>query len=600
MRCAVLFGPPNAGKSTLFNHLTGRQAQVVNYPGSTVDVTHASLRGHPSLRLIDVPGVQSFLPQSDDEKLSLKAIAQLDQLIDGAHPIPDLVICVIDATQRSRHLAMAKRLIDDGYPIIVVITMMDEAHKKGIDIDHVRLSQALGVSVFKVMGRQRRHIGDIADGIALNSVPCGRITRPQPSGLDDMLHAYDWAETIMSECESVTPRPYSLDLDRVLLHPVGGYIIFVGVMVAFFSLLFFVATPFVDGIEFLLSVCSKTIFQWLPDTLWRHFLINGLLAGVGGVLVFVPQIALLFLGMGIMEATGFLARSAALIDKPLSKIGLNGRSFVPLLSGCACAIPAILATRTIPNKRVRYFTMAVVPLMQCSARLPVYGLLLGALFSSPWQGALGLTAIYMASMVLSGVLVGIANRWVPNTHGKNQFMIQLPTWRWPDPFQLIRDVTLKTSRFLTGAGPIILGISIILWGVSEYTYQGQPLIYLIGQWIEPLFKPMGVDWRVGVAILLSFTAREVFVSALAVVFQVSEGSLFEIGNLSQLTWLGESTPLFTTSSLIGLVLFFMIAMQCGATWAVLKKEMGQYKWPTFILVGYIGIAYGLAVLVNQL
>ena len=601
MRYAVLFGPPNSGKSTLFNQLTGKSSNVVNYPGSTVDISFSNLKNHSSVTLIDVPGVQSFLPRSEDEKLSLKAISKLDELVSGAHSIPDLVICVIDATQSSRHLAMTKRLIDDGYPVIVVITMSDEAKEKGIVIDHVRLSQKLGVSVFMGNGRNEKAQSLIEDGIVMNSVPCRRITKPKPSGLDDMLASYEWAKKIMSECETTSPVTTSIDLDQWLLHPVWGYLIFMTIMLGFFSLLFYIATPFIDMIDMVFTGLGNGVLNALPEGLFRNFLVNGLISGFGGILVFVPQIALLFLGMGVMEATGFLARSAVLIDKPLSKIGLNGRSFVPLLSGCACAIPAILATRTIPNRRVRLLTMMAIPLMQCSARLPVYGLLLGALFSSPFHGALGLTLIYLTSIILSAIIIGIANIFAfKNDPYPNKFMIQLPKWRWPVWSQLLKDVVKKTSLFLTGAGPIIFIISILLWVVSEISVNNQPLIYFIGQWIEPIFQPMGVDWRVGVALILSFAAREVFVSALAVVFQLSEETLFNLSNLSNLTMSNTNEPLFTTGSMVGLILFFMIAMQCGATLAVLKKEMGNLKWPMVILVGYILIAYGLAIMANGL
>ena len=465
MRYAVLFGQPNSGKTTLFNKLTGRRAAIVNYPGSTVDIMHAPFKGHESVTLIDVPGVQSFIPRSDDEKLSMKAIAQLDQLLPGAHSIPDLVICVIDSTQRSRHLAMTKQLIDDGYPVVVILTMMDESQKKGVDIDHIKLANALGVSVFKSQNNSN-DFNLIIDGIKMNSVPCGRITKPRPSGLDDMLNSYEWAKKVMAECERINPVQFKkgIDLDRFLLHPIGGYVLFLGIMLGFFSLLFFAASPFIDAIDGLFGWVGSSLQSILPSGIFSDFIVNGLIAGVGGVVVFVPQILILFIGLGIMESTGYLARSAVLIDKPLSKIGLNGRSFVPLLSGCACAIPAILATRNIPDKRVRFLTMIAIPLMQCAARLPVYGLLLAALFTSPFYGAIGLTSIYIFSVVLSALIVGVANIFTPKSSTKQvEFLMQLPKWRMPDWHQLIMNSLTKTSRFLTGAGPIIVGITVILW-----------------------------------------------------------------------------------------------------------------------------------------
>tara|TARA_B100001121_G_scaffold309094_1_gene334868 strand:+ start:9125 stop:10360 length:1236 start_codon:yes stop_codon:yes gene_type:complete len=358
----------------------------------------------------------------------------------------------------------------------------------------------------------------------------------------------------------------------------------------------FAATPFIDFIDGAFTMLGHGVAKHIPSGLFQNFIVNGLIAGFSGIIVFVPQIALLFLGMSVMEATGFLARSAVLIDKPLSKIGLNGRSFVPLLSGCACAIPAILATRTISNRRVRMLTMLAIPLMQCAARLPVFGLLLGALFSSPIHGAIGLTAIYLGSICLAALTVGITNRFsFKNDDSSNEFMIQLPKWRWPLWGELIRTMLKRTKAFITGAGPIIFIISLVLWGISEIHIGSSPLIYIIGQWIEPVFKPMGVDWRVGVALILSFAAREVFVSALAVVFQLSEDAAFSLTNL---TMTDSVTPIFSTGTIIELILFFMVAMQCAETYAVLKKEMASAKWPNLILIGYILLAYVLAVLAN--
>ena len=402
MRYVILFGQPNAGKTTLFNHLTGSNNSVINYPGSTVEISEGALINNPEIKVIDLPGIHSFIPQSDDERLTLKAITGLDKIVDGAFEHPDLIIIVIDATQRSRHLAMAKRLIDSGYAVMVILTMVDQAEKDGIEIDHIMLSNKLGVSVYKVNARKKDQMADIISGISLNSIPCGRLIQLKPFHLGDMLLAYDWAEEVVKKCEKVGNKKPAYDFDKILLHPIAGYFIFFGIMTAFFTLIFFISTPFMDIID--------GAFGWLINTVMGYnlgilgkFLGDGLISGIAGVLVFVPQIALLFFGMGIMENSGYLSRSAALIDRPLSKMGLNGRSFVPLLSGCACAIPAILATRTIANKRVRLLTIFIIPLMQCAARLPVFGLLLGLLFQSPLKSAISLTGIYAMSIVFSAV-----------------------------------------------------------------------------------------------------------------------------------------------------------------------------------------------------
>jgi ferrous iron transport protein B len=386
-------------------------------------------------------------------------------------------------------------------------------------------------------------------------------------------------------------RKATVDLDAWLLHPVAGYFIFLLVMGGLFCFLFYVSAPFMDAIDASFSLLGRVVAPWLPNSL-QNFVVNGLLSGVAGVMVFVPQIAMLFFGLGIMESSGFLARSAVLIDHPFRKVGLNGRSFVPLLSGCACAVPAILATRVIPNQRVRRLTMAIIPLMQCSARLPVYGLLLSTLFTSSLAKAMALTGIYVISIFISAVVLAVANRWVPSSRNADApFIIELPKWRWPDFQGLVRDTFRKTSKFLVGAGPIILGISLGLWGMAEIQINNQPLIYILGHFISPIVQPMGVDWRVGVAILLSFAAREVFVSALAIVHHMSSQSLADS--------VASTHGLFTPASAVGLVLFFMVAMQCGATVVVLKNEMKSLRWPILILVAYICLAYALAVLANM-
>ena len=303
MRHVVLFGPPNAGKTTLFNLLTGSKQSVVNYPGATVDIGIGSLvvpkrrkmAGVSSqVRVLDVPGVLSFVPQSEDERLSMQAISGLDQVISGAHATPDLIICVMDATQRSRHLAMTKRLIDDGYPVMVVITMIDEAKAQGVMINHVALSKALGVSVFAINARKPTNIDAIIDGVSINSVPCGRLINPKPFHLNDMVAAYAWADKVMKTCETVVSARKPMDMDNVLLHPIWGYVVFFGIMAAFFNVLYIVAAPMMEIIDTSFGALSGWVMGSGAPSWWRAFIAEGLISGLGGVLVFVPQIALLF------------------------------------------------------------------------------------------------------------------------------------------------------------------------------------------------------------------------------------------------------------------------------------------------------------------
>lgn len=600
MRHVLLFGQPNAGKTTLFNHLTKSNQSAINYPGSTVDIATGQLIGHPEITIVDLPGVHSFMPESDDERLSLMGLSQLHTIVRSAFKTPDLIVMVMDATQRSRHLAMAKRLIDSGYAVIVIFTMMDQAHTDGVDIDHVKLSKEIGASVFKVNARNPKSLDDIITGISINSVPCGRFMDLKPFHVNDMVDAYEWAKVVMTQCEMITPSSKSIDFDRYLLHPIYGYIIFFGVMTSFFAIIFFIGAPFMDAIDRSFGWLIDWTKQAIPTPLGA-FIGDGLLAGIGGVLVFLPQIALLFFGMGLLENSGYLARSAALIDRPFSRLGLNGRSFVPLLSGCACAIPAILATRTIANRRVRLLTILVIPLMQCSARLPVYGLLLGLLIDSAWKSGLFLTGIYAASILISCILLGIAGKFMPKSHASlDSFMIQLPRWRLPIWQHLAKHVMQQSNQFIVGAGPMIVGITIALWALSSLPSTDASFLMHIGQWIGPLFEPMGVDWRVGIAIILSFAAREVFVSALAIMLHMSDVDASSLLDLAHVTFDGTNDLMFTTGSILGLIAFFMIAMQCGATVAVVKKETGSMRLALGQLMGFILLAYGCAVLLNYL
>ena len=396
-----------------------------------------------------------------------------------------------------------------------------------------------------------------------------------------------WAS--MTVRKVLTPPVAKNELDRWILHPQLGGLLFVLIMGLFFFLIFLGAQPLMDGIDSGWLSLTELIRHSVPQSRWSSLLVDGLFANIGAVLIFTPQILLLFIATGILESTGYLARAAIIVDRPLSWLGLSGKSFVPLLSGSACAIPAILATRTLPNKTQRMITLWMIPLMPCSARIPVYGLLLALLFHGhPLRSAVGMVVIYAISISIA-ILIGkfISTRYkVPN----NSFYIELPRWQIPYWPMIFKNGITQTVEFLKKAGPAILAISLLLWGLSQYPNTQNSWLAHIGQWVGPLFAPMGWDWRVGVAVLASFAAREVFVAVLASMLLISQAQLgVHLSN--------GAAPLLSTPSILGLIVFFMISMQCGSTLAVIKKETGSWKIPAAITVAYVGLAYLAAVAV---
>ncbi len=389
----------------------------------------------------------------------------------------------------------------------------------------------------------------------------------------------------------VTPLAKN-ELDRWILHPKLGGFFFIAIMGLFFFLIFLGAQPLMDAIDASWQWLIATLHAIVPQSQLSDLLIDGIIANIGAVIIFTPQILLLFFATAILESTGYLARAAIIVDRPLSWLGLSGKSFVPLLSGSACAIPAILATRTLPNRTQRLITLWMIPLMPCSARIPVYGLLLALLFHGhPVRSAIGMVVIYAISIsiaILIGKLISTYTK-APN----ESFYIELPRWQMPYWPMIIKNSIQQTIQFLIKAGPAILIISIAVWGLSQYPNPESSWLAHIGQWISPFFAPLGWDWRVGVAVLASFAAREVFVAVLASMLLITEDQLGA-------HLIAGSAPLLTTPSIIGLIVFFMISMQCGATLAVIKKETASWKIPIAMTVAYIGLAYAAAFLVVKI
>ncbi len=650
----TLLGHPNSGKTTLFNLLSGKKYKTVNYPGSTVEYSISRILGKYSVNanILDSPGIISLIPCSPDEKLSVDYIF--------AHPkfgVTDIAVVTIDASQLSRQLLLVKQLIKSNFRVVIALTMCDILNKKGYDISVNRMSQILGCDVVKVDGRNGAGVDDLLKTISKNMEEFEHTARelPDHGTHDDLISSFNEIGQIEKEVMVKTdyhgddnqllnvnkankqlkvlsahslrlPDKFSLKLDRIFLHKFWGIVIFLLIMSATFTAIFWLAAPVMDLIDLFFGTLSSSAFELIGDNWFGDLVANGIIAGVGSVLIFLPQIVILFLILGLLEDTGYLARGAMLIDKPLSKIGLNGRSFVPMLSGFACAIPAIMATRTIQSKRERFMTIFILPLMSCSARLPVYALLLAYLTpgDKPWIGGIGLAIIYVFSIVSSMIIAGIINKFsnrIVKEKDNSSFIIELPAYRKPSFREVIAGIFKNSGSYVKKAGPIILYLSLILWVLTSFpnydpeipagvdkskieqtiAFERVTNSYAaeIGKVIEPVMQPIGMDWRVGVSLIATFAAREVFVSSMALIFKITDDDddkLQEsiLGAMSEAKNEATGKKLFTTSTIIGLIVFFVFAMQCLSTVAISKKETGGWKIPILQVVVFTGIAYMLA------
>lgn len=625
----VLLGAPNSGKTTLYNWLTGSKFRTVNYPGSTVEFSRGqTLAGlGANFEVIDTPGVRSLDPLSPDEEVTLDLVYQ--EAVDQ----PVMVIVPVDVTQLERHLFLASRVQQAGFATAICLTMGDMLREKGLRVDPRALESATGIPVFETDGRLGAGVRELVQGLAQNQNLAHTLKPVKLPAVSqaEVEKAYQemrlLAEQVIrpyqqkassSSSSNVSVRevlvqadPLTLSLDRWLMHPVLGLVGFVLIMATLFTSIFWAATPLMDLIDGTFAAWAESVASFGHGALWADFLGNGLIAGVGSVLVFLPQIVILFLALGLLEDSGYLARAAALVDKPLSAIGLNGRAFVPLLSGYACAIPAMMAARTIPNKKERLLTLFAIPLMSCSARLPVWALLLTLLFQGQalWAG-LTLTAIYFASLLMGAVAVTVAARFIPN-RGASWFMLELPAYRMPKIRVVLRNVLTRSSSYLKRAGGAIVVISVCVWALSTFpNYQTESAeeklnsSYLakLGQVLDPVMAPMGGDWRMGVGVLSAFAAREVFVSTMTVVFRVGDPGEDEVASLSsalQSATLEDGARMFTVSTLIGLIVYFMISLQCLPTVAVARAESGSRKFALVQLISFVLGGYVLAVLVVQ-
>jgi ferrous iron transport protein B len=603
-----LVGSPNSGKTTLFNALTGLRARVGNYPGVTIERREGEVRvGEARIRLIDLPGTYSLDPISPDE-------AVVRRVLEGEIaevPAPDGVLVTVDACAIERSLALVAQVLDEGLPACLVVTMTDELQARGGELDLERLEAALGIPVVGVVGH--RGVGlDTLRRLLPEPSRWGRPPIPPPS---DKEERRGWTASVLDRVLVRRPGRHLATerIDRIVLHPVMGSVLFVAVMVFFFQLIFAWATPAMDAIDAGIGLLGAGVRAALPAGLLADFLADGVIAGVGAVVIFLPQIVLLFALLSFLEDVGYMARAAFVVDRLMGRIGLEGRAFVALLSSYACAVPGIMAARTVPSPTHRLITILVAPLMTCSARLPVYALLIGAFVpAEKVLGPLGLQGLVLLGLYGLGALAALGaaavlNRTVLKGEGQ-PFYLELPPYRMP-PLKLVASqVWGSASAFLKRAGTIILATSIVLWALLSFPKVEPPpdlpeaeraswavertAAGTIGRAIEPVIAPLGFDWKIGVGLVASLAAREVIVSTLAQVYAASEEddvSLREAIRADVDPRTGE--PVFTPATVASLLVFFVFALQCMSTLAVMRRETNSWRWPAFGFGYLLVLAY---------
>ena len=599
----ILVGPPNSGKTTLFNWLTGFKSQVVNYPGSTVQLSTGSLQKKYSLnvQITDTPGVYSLTSGSADEKITGQF------LFSKASP----VVLVLDSMKLEIQLPFLFQLKEAGFQIIVALTMSDLMETP---LDIQALSRLIKTPVVSVKGLTGEGVQELV--LRIGSVLQEKEKQPQSLknwSVKKRNQILEKSRHIVHQSQKEQKKNIFLSekFDRFFLHPKWGIVLFCMVMFALFSSLFWLADPFMSAVDDFFGFSINQILYWGGESWWVDLTANGIVMSIGAVLIFVPQIFILFVGISLLEDTGYLARAVALADGPLSRVGLSGKAFVPFLSGYACAIPAVLAARNLPSKRERWMAWFAIPFMSCSARLPVYTLLLSFLFygQAAWKPGLALTAIYTGSLLLGVGACFFLNKILKPDPQKSPFIVDFPLYRSPRILKVLQNAYRQTTHYIVKAGPAIFFFALVVWVATNFSGNFTPVKEIqhsyagqLGQWIEPFFETMGLDWRVGVGLIAAFAAREIFVSAVALLFSVtSSGDSFTSSLLEQMNVAvnSQGNPVFTTASTLGLIVFFMFSLQCLSTTAIVYKESGSLRLATAQLVVLNLVAYIAAVLTYQ-
>jgi ferrous iron transport protein B len=694
----ALVGNPNSGKSSLFNALTGLNQKVGNFPGVTVDkkTGHIYLDDHVPAELIDLPGTYSLYPRRADEWVAYKVLMGADKDIRA-----DVVLLVADASNLKRNLLFCSQIIDLKIPVVMALTMNDIAAKKDIQIDISGLEAELGIPVVAVNPRKNKGLAELKKVLsqvakmnpnihardfmntkklapasveavqqlfpelsdygsihylinhenfplehtqqeAIEKIEADTKFNPTKTQAEEIMQRYTRIRQIMQQ-HVVEPGPlekkmFTDRLDNILLHRTWGYIILLTVLFLLFQSIFWLARFPMDGIEWSFKVAATWLNHTLPQAWWSDLLVNGFLAGLSGILVFVPQIMILFGLITILEDTGYMARISFLSDKLMRKVGLNGKSVMPMISGFACAVPAIMSARNIENKKERLLTILVTPLMSCSARLPVYTILISLVIDDKYYfGFLSIQGLVMMGLYFLGtamaLIVSYVMKWFIKIKEKSFFILELPIYRAPRWKNAAITMVQKAKIFVFDAGRVIIVISLLLWFLSSYgpgsrmqkvedkyavlmqqlprktdslhkhlsseklqnSYAG-----ILGKTIEPVIKPLGYDWKIGIALITSFAAREVFVGTMATLYSVEETDNNSLRQKMSAATHPDGTKVYTLPAALSLMVFYVLAMQCMSTLAVVKRETRTWKWPAFQFVYMTGLAYLMSFLVYQL
>ena len=640
----ALAGNPNAGKTTLFNFLTGLNQKIANYPGVTIERKSGLWRtANRTARLIDLPGLYSLETTSLDESIARDV---LTGSLAG-EPLPDAIIAVVDATNLERNLYLVTQLFEFGIPVVVALTMIDVFERQKHQVDVRRLSQLLNAPVVEVnvrSGRGRNELADAVERVAGTRQP-SPVATEEESDNARIFARYKFISDVVQSAVKHNDRDahrLSEKIDRVLTHRVFGLVILLAVLLLVFQTIFSWATLPMDLLEKGFGGLGDVVKTSMPPGVLTDLIVDGMIAGVGGVMIFLPQILLLFLFISLLEDTGYMARAAFLLDKLMSRVGLHGKAFLPLMSSFACAIPGIMATRTIEDRRDRFATILIAPLMSCSARLPVYTLMIGAFFTGQTIfGFLSLGAVIMLIMYLLGITAAIVVAFIlKRTVLKARpapFVMELPPYRLPNIRTIVQNMVTRAWLFVKRAGTVILAISIVLWALMYFPRSGDERIQpqsavqaeqtseaanisaerehiaesehlqnsyagKLGRVIEPVIRPLGFDWKIGVALIASFAAREVLVSTLSIIYNVGKDENEQSGTLISAIRNAkrpDGTQVWTPLTAVTLMVFFVLAMQCMSTVAVVRRETNSWKW-TLFMVGYMTVmAYAAALITHQ-
>lgn len=697
----ALVGNPNSGKTSLFNALTGLHQRVGNFPGVTVDkkVGHCEIAPDLPAVVIDLPGTYSLYPRREDEWVAYRVLMQQDKKIT-----PDMVVLVADASNLQRNLLFASQIIDLKAPVVVALTMLDIAKRKGIRINLEELERSLGVPVISINPRKNKGLSQLKKAIELtatqqykvparNFIESSALAGNAIAGVQEILpHLSDYraihylinhesftlptdiqikieqveqqhqfnhtriqAEEILqryhrikqvmqhavAEPDPMQKKLVTEKLDDVLLHRRWGYVILMAVLFILFQSIFWLAEYPMQFIEWTFAELGSYAGMTMADGWWKNLLVDGVLAGLSGILVFVPQIAILFGLITLLEDTGYMARISFLTDKLMRKVGLNGKSVMPMISGFACAVPAIMSARNIENKKERLLTILITPLMSCSARLPVYTILIALVIPQTFYfGFLSLQGLVMMGLYLLGLVMALAvsyvAKWFINIKEKSIFILELPVYRAPRWNNILITMMQKARIFIVDAGKIIMLISLVLWGLSNFGPSGridkieasyqqriqqQPdqkdvlehekrtvilensYAGILGKAIEPAIRPLGYDWKIGIALITSFAAREVFVGTMATLYSVGEDESEESLRLREKMRQAkrpDGSAVYNLATGLSLMVFYAFAMQCMSTLAIARRETGGWRWPIIQLVYMTGLAYLMSLLVYQL